>query len=85
MSVWTRRLFAGSRASLLVACGGSDDDAPPALNIGQTAQADPRFSILVEAVVVTDGRNRKATITSTDIYTSNGVIHVIDKVLLPAL
>jgi uncharacterized surface protein with fasciclin (FAS1) repeats len=33
---------------------------------------------------VTDGRNRKAKITATDIPASNGVIHVIDKVLLPA-
>ena len=36
------------------------------------------------ALVVNDGRNRKATITATDMRTSNGVIHAIDKVLLPA-
>ena len=36
------------------------------------------------ALVVTDGRNRQATITATDVPASNGVIHVIDKVLLPA-
>jgi uncharacterized surface protein with fasciclin (FAS1) repeats len=36
------------------------------------------------ALVITDGRNRKSNITATDISTSNGVIHVIDKVLLPA-
>lgn len=35
-------------------------------------------------LVVTDGRNRTANITATDLATSNGVIHVIDKVLLPA-
>lgn len=35
-------------------------------------------------LVVTDGRNRTANITATDIRASNGVIHVIDKVLLPA-
>ena len=34
-------------------------------------------------LVVTDGRNRKANITSTDVMASNGLIHVIDKVLLP--
>ncbi|MBK6469483.1 MAG: fasciclin domain-containing protein [Betaproteobacteria bacterium] len=28
MSVWTRRLFAAAVASLLVACGGSDDEPP---------------------------------------------------------
>lgn len=33
---------------------------------------------------VTDGRNRLAGITRTDIVASNGVVHVIDKVLLPA-
>jgi uncharacterized surface protein with fasciclin (FAS1) repeats len=33
---------------------------------------------------VFDGRNRASTITSTDILATNGVIHVIDKVLLPA-
>ncbi len=36
------------------------------------------------ALQITDGRNRKATITATDIEASNGVIHVIDKVILPA-
>lgn len=35
-------------------------------------------------LVITDGRNRRANITATDIRASNGVIHVIDKVLLPA-
>ncbi len=36
------------------------------------------------ALKITDGRNRQATITATDIQASNGVIHVIDKVILPA-
>lgn len=36
------------------------------------------------ALVVTDGRNRRATITATDLAASNGVIHVVDRVLLPA-
>ncbi|MDP2004701.1 MAG: fasciclin domain-containing protein [Rubrivivax sp.] len=172
MSDWTRRLFAVATVSLLAACGGNDDDPhPPVPNIVQAAQADPRFSILVEAVVaadlasalsapgpltvfaptndafaallaelgvtkaqlladkplltavlqyhvlgsrvtaaqvplgkaisplaggvfkvdnvagaliVNDGRNRKSTITATDINVANGVIHVLDKVLLPA-
>ncbi len=35
------------------------------------------------ALVITDGRNRQANITATDVAASNGVIHVIDKVLLP--
>jgi uncharacterized surface protein with fasciclin (FAS1) repeats len=35
-------------------------------------------------LVITDGRNRTSKITATDIPATNGVIHVIDKVLLPA-
>lgn len=35
-------------------------------------------------LVITDGRNRSSKITATDILTSNGVIHQIDTVLLPA-
>ena len=35
-------------------------------------------------LVITDGRNRKSTITATDIGAGNGVVHVVDKVLLPA-
>lgn len=34
--------------------------------------------------VITDGRNRTANITQTDLITRNGVIHQIDKVILPA-
>jgi uncharacterized surface protein with fasciclin (FAS1) repeats len=34
--------------------------------------------------LISDGRNRTSNITSADILASNGVIHVIDKVLLPA-
>ena len=34
-------------------------------------------------VTITDGRNRVANITATDVLASNGVIHVIDKVILP--
>ncbi len=37
------------------------------------------------SLVITDGRNRTANISKTDILTNNGVIHVIDKVILPAL
>jgi uncharacterized surface protein with fasciclin (FAS1) repeats len=35
-------------------------------------------------LVITDGRNRSATITATDVQAGNGVVHVIDRVLLPA-
>ncbi len=36
------------------------------------------------SLVITDGRNRQANITQADVAASNGVIHVIDRVLLPA-
>ena len=36
------------------------------------------------ALAITDGRTRTANLVATDIVASNGVIHVIDNVLLPA-
>jgi uncharacterized surface protein with fasciclin (FAS1) repeats len=53
---WLKTLAAVSTVALMTACGGGDDDvpAPAPLNIVQTAQADPQFSILVEAVVAAD-------------------------------
>ena len=36
------------------------------------------------ALAITDARARTANIVATDVLTSNGVIHVIDKVILPA-
>jgi uncharacterized surface protein with fasciclin (FAS1) repeats len=41
------------------------------------------FSISA-SLVVTDKRSRTAKITATDFFASNGVIHVIDRVILPA-
>jgi uncharacterized surface protein with fasciclin (FAS1) repeats len=34
-------------------------------------------------LAITDGSGRIANIVATDVLASNGVIHVIDKVLLP--
>jgi uncharacterized surface protein with fasciclin (FAS1) repeats len=36
------------------------------------------------SLVITDQRGRTANIAATDVFTSNGVIHVIDRVILPA-
>jgi len=36
------------------------------------------------SLAITDERARKASIVATDVLASNGVIHVIDKVILPA-
>jgi uncharacterized surface protein with fasciclin (FAS1) repeats len=41
------------------------------------------FSISA-ALVITDKRARTSNIVATDVLTSNGVIHVIDRVILPA-
>ncbi|MBQ0943938.1 fasciclin domain-containing protein [Ideonella sp. 4Y16] len=35
-------------------------------------------------LVFTDGRNRRSTVLEADRHASNGVVHVVDKVLLPA-
>jgi uncharacterized surface protein with fasciclin (FAS1) repeats len=43
-----------------------------------------KIDLVGGAPVITDGRNRSAKITATDIQASNGVIHVIDTVILPA-
>jgi len=171
MRQWIKLLVVAASATFLAACGSDDDNAPAPVNIVETAQADSRFSILVEAVVaadlagtlsgpgpltvfaptndafaallaelgvtkaqlladkalltqvltyhvlpgkvlkadvpagkaittvqggifkvdvmgsdlvITDGRNRTAKITATDLIATNGVIHVVDKVILPA-
>jgi len=35
------------------------------------------------ALVITDARHREASVVATDVFASNGVIHVIDQVILP--
>jgi uncharacterized surface protein with fasciclin (FAS1) repeats len=35
-------------------------------------------------VLITDSKGNAAVVTTSDVYQSNGVIHVVDKVLLPA-
>lgn len=36
------------------------------------------------AVVITDGRNRTSKVVTADVAASNGVVHIVDKVILPA-
>ena len=36
------------------------------------------------AVVITDGRNRTSKVVTPDVSASNGVVHIVDKVILPA-
>ena len=35
-------------------------------------------------LAITDQRARRASIVATDVLASNGVIHIVDKVILPA-
>ncbi len=55
-------------------------EVPTNVNIatvqGDTLRIDPAF-------IITDQRGRTAKITATDIFNTNGVIHVVDKVILP--
>ena len=49
-----------------------------------TVQGEPLTATLVGGkVVVTDAKGGKATVATADLRQSNGVIHVVDKVLLP--
>jgi uncharacterized surface protein with fasciclin (FAS1) repeats len=43
-----------------------------------------KIDVVGANVVINDGRNRKSNITATDILATNGVVHLIDKVILPA-
>ncbi|MFL6699715.1 MAG: fasciclin domain-containing protein [Vitreoscilla sp.] len=50
----------------------------------KTVEGDP-LTVMVSGgkVMVTDESGGTATVTIADVYQSNGVIHVVDKVLLP--
>lgn len=41
------------------------------------------FTLSGKKVVITDAKGGKATVTTANVYQSNGVIHVIDTVLMP--
>lgn len=52
--------------------------------MAKTAQgAELTFSMKGKDVIVTDSKGNAAKVTIADVYQSNGVIHVIDKVLMP--
>jgi uncharacterized surface protein with fasciclin (FAS1) repeats len=50
----------------------------------QPATLQGEFFSISSSLVITDKRARTANIVGTDVFTSNGVIHVLDKVILPA-
>ena len=43
-----------------------------------------KIDMVGSKLIINDGRNRKSEITATDIMAKNGVVHVINKVILPA-
>ncbi|MCE7066264.1 fasciclin domain-containing protein [Dyadobacter sp. CY326] len=45
--------------------------------------AELTFSMDGKDLIVTDAKGNKGKVTIADVYQSNGVIHVIDKVLMP--
>ena len=52
--------------------------------MAKTAQgAELTFSMDGKDLIVTDAKGNKGKVTIADVYQSNGVIHVIDKVLMP--
>jgi uncharacterized surface protein with fasciclin (FAS1) repeats len=57
-------------------------EVPVGTAIATVAGATNTFTVNAQ-LVITDGRNRTANITATDIATSNGVVHLIDRVILP--
>lgn len=61
-------------------------DVPLGVPIDPTLEGADGFRIDAkdDALVITDGRNRTARIVATDVAATNGVIHVIDRVILPA-
>jgi len=52
------------------------------LNTAVTTLQGDTFTV-DSSLVITDQRARKASISTTDVLASNGVIHIIDKVILP--
>jgi uncharacterized surface protein with fasciclin (FAS1) repeats len=57
-------------------------EVPVGTPIATLAGATNTFTVN-SALVITDGRNRTANIIATDVFTSNGVVHLIDRVILP--
>jgi uncharacterized surface protein with fasciclin (FAS1) repeats len=53
--------------------------------IGTVGGCEFTASVVDGKVMIEDGQGNMATVTIADVKQSNGVIHVIDKVLLPAM
>jgi uncharacterized surface protein with fasciclin (FAS1) repeats len=60
-------------------------DAGGTLKVATVQGGELSFAIEGDMVKITDAAGGVATVTIADVDQSNGVIHVIDKVLLPAM
>lgn len=71
------KLMAGDVVEGITTSGG---------NLSAATVAGSNFNVMTmdDAVKIKDGQGAVTTVTATDITGSNGVIHVIDRVLLPA-
>jgi uncharacterized surface protein with fasciclin (FAS1) repeats len=50
----------------------------------KTVEGEPLIAMMVgDKLVLTDAKGGKSTVTIADVYQSNGVIHVVDSVLMP--
>jgi uncharacterized surface protein with fasciclin (FAS1) repeats len=50
----------------------------------QTVQGEPLIATMSgKTLILTDAKGGKSTVTIADVYQSNGVIHVVDTVLMP--
>ena len=62
----------------------TDEREDPIDVSGETVQGEPLTAKLNgKKVTLTDAKGNTATVTTADVMQSNGVIHVIDKVLMP--
>jgi uncharacterized surface protein with fasciclin (FAS1) repeats len=61
------------------------EDAGGTLKVATVQGGELTFMVEGGAVKIMDGAGGTATVTIADVNQSNGVIHVIDKVLLPAM
>jgi uncharacterized surface protein with fasciclin (FAS1) repeats len=59
-------------------------DAGGTLKVATVQGGELSFAVEGDKVVITDGAGGKSTVTIADVVQSNGVIHVVDHVLLPS-
>ena len=63
----------------------NSNDIPLNIPLATVQGATLKVDKIMGVLTITDGRNRKSQIIQMDLDASNGIIHVIDKVLLPPL